>query len=145
MNWIAIIDHLPALPEAILLLGACALMIVDLYVKDAGRRATLWLAQIVLALCLCATLFVLWGSGGRRLLIFSGLFVSDSMGHLLKMVCYLAVSVALGEPAEFTLATKASAPPLWMRSGPTVSGRIAARALHNPTRTLWNMRASSWN
>jgi len=95
MNWIAIIDHLPALPEAILLLGACALMIVDLYVKDAGRRATLWLAQIVLALCLCATLFVLWGSGGRRLLIFSGLFVSDSMGHLLKMVCYLAVSAAL--------------------------------------------------
>ena len=95
MNWIAIIDHLPALPEAILLLGACALMIVDLYVKDAGRRATLWLAQIVLALCLCATLFVLWGSGGRRLLIFYGLFVSDSMGHLLKMVCYLAVSAAL--------------------------------------------------
>jgi len=95
MNWIAIIDHLPALPEAILLLGACALMIVDLYVKDAERRATLWLAQIVLALCLCATLFVLWGSGGRRLLIFSGLFVSDSMGHLLKMVCYLAVSAAL--------------------------------------------------
>jgi len=95
MNWIAIIDHLPALPEAILLLGACALMIVDLYVKDAERRATLWLAQIVLALCLCATLFVLWGSGGRRLLIFYGLFVSDSMGHLLKMVCYLAVSAAL--------------------------------------------------
>jgi len=95
MNWIAIIDHLPALPEAILLLGACALMIVDLYVKDAERRVTLWLAQIVLALCLCATLFVLWGSGGRRLLIFSGLFVSDSMSHLLKMVCYLAVSAAL--------------------------------------------------
>jgi len=95
MNWIAIIDHLPALPEAILLLGACALMIVDLYVKDGERRATLWLAQIVLALCLCATLFVLWGSGGRRLLIFSGLFVSDSMSHLLKMVCYLAVSAAL--------------------------------------------------
>ena len=95
MNWIAIIDHLPALPEAILLLGACALMIVDLYVKDAERRATLWLAQIVLALCLCATLFVLWGSGGRCLLIFYGLFVSDSMGHLLKMVCYLAVSAAL--------------------------------------------------
>jgi NADH-quinone oxidoreductase subunit N len=95
MNWIAIIDHLPALPEAILLLGACALMIVDLYVKGAERRATLWLAQAVLALCVCATLFVLWGSGGRRLLIFSGLFVADQMGHLLKLVCYLAVSAAL--------------------------------------------------
>jgi NADH-quinone oxidoreductase subunit N len=95
MNWIAVVDHLPALPEAIVLVGACALMIVDLYVKDPGRRPTLWLAQAVLALSLCATLFVLWGSGGNRLLIFSGLFVSDAMGHLLKMMCYLAVSAAL--------------------------------------------------
>jgi NADH-quinone oxidoreductase subunit N len=95
MNWIAFIDHLPALPEAILLVGASALMIFDLYVKDANRGATLWFAQVVLVLCVAATLFVLWGSGGNRYLIFSGLFVADAMGHLLKLVCYLAVSAAL--------------------------------------------------
>jgi NADH-quinone oxidoreductase subunit N len=95
MNWTAFVDHLPALPEAILLLGACALMIFDLYVKDASRGATLWFAQIILVLCAGATLFVLWGSGGAKYLIFSGLFVADVMGHLLKLFSYLAVSAAL--------------------------------------------------
>ena len=95
MNWTAFIDHLPALPEAIVLVGACALMIVDLYVKDERRAATLWFAQAILALSAAATLFVLWGAGAAKLLIFSGLFVSDLLGHLLKLVCYLAVSAAL--------------------------------------------------
>ena len=95
MNWIAIIDHLPALPEAVLLLGACALMIFDLYVKDERRAATLVFAQVLLGLCAAATLFVVWGSGGARLLIFNGLFVADAMGHLLKLMCYLSVSAAL--------------------------------------------------
>jgi NADH-quinone oxidoreductase subunit N len=103
MNWIAFVDHLPALPEAILLVGASALMIFDLYVKDANRGATLWFAQIVLLLCAAATLFVLWGSGGTRYLIFSGLFVADAMGHLLKLVCYLAVSAALVYSRQYLL------------------------------------------
>ncbi|MGH8692337.1 MAG: NADH-quinone oxidoreductase subunit NuoN [Burkholderiales bacterium] len=103
MNWTAIIDHLPALPEAVLLLGTCALMILDLYVKDAGRGATLVLAQAILFLCAAATLFVLWGSGGAKYLIFSGLFVSDAMGHLLKLVCYLAVSAALVYSRQYLL------------------------------------------
>jgi len=95
MNWTTFIDHLPALPEAIVLVGACALMIFDLYVKDANRAATLWFAQVILVLSTAATLFVLWGSGASRYLIFSGLFVSDVLGHLLKLVSYLAVSAAL--------------------------------------------------
>src|SRR5574341_730358 len=95
MNWIIFLDHLPALPEGILLVGACALMIIDLYVKDERRVATLAAAQVVLALCTAATVFVIWGSGGNRYLLFGGLFVSDLMGHLLKLVSYLAVSAAL--------------------------------------------------
>src|SRR5262245_45618561 len=95
MNWIAFVDHLPALPEGILLVGACALMIIDLYVKDERRIATLAAAQVVLALRATATLFVIWGSGGTSYLIFSGLVVVDLMAHLLKLVSYLAVSAAL--------------------------------------------------
>jgi NADH-quinone oxidoreductase subunit N len=89
------IDHLPALPEMLLLVGTCALMIADLYVKDEGRRVTAGLAQVVLALCAAATLFVIWASGGATYYLFNGLFVADSLSHLLKLVCYLAVSVAL--------------------------------------------------
>ena len=89
------IDHLPALPEMLLLVGACVVMIADLYVKDEGRRTTAVLAQIVIALCAAATLFVIWGSAGTTYYLFNGLFVADSLSHLLKLVCYLAVSVAL--------------------------------------------------
>ena len=96
MNWTPIIDHLPALPEVIVLVGACALMLFDLHVKDERRGATLAFAQVVLLLAALASLFVLFGAGRpAKYLIFSGLFVADTMSHLLKLLCYLSVSAAL--------------------------------------------------
>jgi NADH-quinone oxidoreductase subunit N len=96
MNWTAIIDHLPALPEAIVLVGTCALMIFDLYMKDERRGATLAFAQVVLLLAAAATLFVLLSAGRpAKYLIFEGLFIADTMSHLLKLLCYLSVSAAL--------------------------------------------------
>jgi NADH-quinone oxidoreductase subunit N len=94
MTLTTLVNHLPALPEAVLLVGACVLMIVDLYVKDPRRGATFVGAQVVLLLCLLSTSFVLW-VGTERYVIFNGLFVADFFSHLLKLVCYLAVAVAL--------------------------------------------------
>src|SRR3989454_10083758 len=93
-----LIDHLPALPEVLLLVGACALMIVDLYVKSERRDASFGLAQIVLLLCALATLYVFLVQGQAdysRLLLFNGLFVSDTLSNLLKLVSYLAVWATL--------------------------------------------------
>src|SRR5256714_9174494 len=93
-----LIDHLPALPEVLLLTGACALMIVDLYVKSERRDASFGLAQIVLLLCALATLYVFLVQGQAdysRLLLFNGLFVSDTLSNLLKLVSYLAVWATL--------------------------------------------------
>lgn len=96
MNWAPIIDHLPALPEVIVLVGTCALMIFDLYVKDERRGATLAFAQVVLLLAAAATVFVLLSAGRpAKYLIFNGLFIADTMSHLLKLLCYLSVSAAL--------------------------------------------------
>jgi NADH-quinone oxidoreductase subunit N len=98
MSLDAILLHAPVFPEALLLAGACAVMLVDLRVKDEGRRATFWLAQGVLLLCAACTLFlfgVQWSVGGAPSWLFSGLFVSDLMSHLLKLVAYAAVSAAL--------------------------------------------------
>jgi NADH-quinone oxidoreductase subunit N len=95
MNATLLVDHLPALPEIVLLVGACALMIFDLYVKHEGRAASAAFAQVVLYLCAAATVFVVWGSGGNKYILFNGLFVADLMSHLLKLVCYLAVSAAI--------------------------------------------------
>ena len=95
MTLTRLLDHLPALPEALLLAGTCALLIADLYGKDARRRLTLWLAQAVLGLCAASTLFVLWVSGGSKFYLFNGLFVADVLAHLLKLASYAAVWATL--------------------------------------------------
>ena len=89
-----LINHLPALPEILLLAGACALMIGDLYVKSEHRVASFWAAQALLLVCLLATLFV-DANFQKRLLIFHGLFVVDHLASLLKIAAYFAVSAAL--------------------------------------------------
>lgn len=93
--YLLILDHLPALPEVILLLGTCVLMIVDTQVKGERRAISFAIAQAVLLLCALSTLWVLSVAGGSRLQLFNGLFVADVMSHLLKFVSYLAVSAAL--------------------------------------------------
>jgi NADH-quinone oxidoreductase subunit N len=95
MNAFVLVDHIPALPEALLLVGACAVMIVDLYVKSERRTLTFALAQAVLALCALVTLLVLALSHPAKYYLFNGLFVADSLSHLLKLACYAAVSAAL--------------------------------------------------
>ena len=104
MNTVTLIDHLPALPEAVLLVGACALMIVDSCSKDERRAATYWMAQAILGLCLLSTLLVMSGTRFElvheqpvytKFYIFNGLFVADFMSHVVKIVCYAAVSAAL--------------------------------------------------
>ncbi len=100
---IAFIDHLPVLPEVILLVGTCALMIVDLFVKDARRGLSYALAQAILLACALGTAFVMWGAGGSRLIIFNGLYVADLMGHVLKLFAYIAVSAALVYSRQYLL------------------------------------------
>ena len=95
MSLSLLVDHMPAAPEAILLVGACAVMILDLYVKSERRGASLAAAQVVLALCALATLFVLWIAEERKYHLFNGMFVADVMSHVLKLACYAAVSAAL--------------------------------------------------
>jgi len=89
------LSHLRALPEMWLLVATCAIMIIDVYSRDAARRVTLYATQFTLAVCFLLTVYVLYESEGTRRIIFNGLFVSDVMGHLLKLVSYVAVSAAL--------------------------------------------------
>jgi NADH-quinone oxidoreductase subunit N len=90
-----LLSLLPAAPEALLLAGACALMIVDLVSKDARRGTSFAFAQTVLLLCFLATLYVVRVSGGERYYIFYGMFVSDLLSHVLKLFAYAAASAAL--------------------------------------------------
>ena len=94
MTLVDVLDHLPAFPEVFLLVGACALMIGDLYVKSEHRAGSFWAAQAILAVCLLATLGIDLGTR-RHLYLFNDLFVVDHLANLVKLACYLAVSAAL--------------------------------------------------
>jgi NADH-quinone oxidoreductase subunit N len=97
------LDFLVALPEIVLLAGASALMIVDLYVRDERRRVSYWFAQLILLACALGTLFVLTGTSGKLVYAFNGLFVADVMGHLLKLAATIAVSAALAYSRQYLL------------------------------------------
>src|SRR3972149_6717110 len=97
------LDFLIALPEIVLLAGACALMLVDLFVKSDDRRASFFMAQCVLLACAAATLFVLIGSNGILIHAFNKLYVADAMAHLLKLAAYGAVSAALVYSRQYLL------------------------------------------
>jgi len=95
MSTMTILSHLRALPEMVLLFGACVVMIADLYSKDERRRIGYNLAQVVLLACFVLQIYVIAESGGSRYYIFNGLFVSDMMSHVLKLACYAATWAAL--------------------------------------------------
>ena len=95
MTLMTVLSHLRALPEALLLFGACVLMLVDVNLADGRRRISFWIAQLTLLLCALATLYVLFESGGTKRFLFGGLFVSDVFSHVVKLAFYLATSLAL--------------------------------------------------
>jgi len=97
------LDLFPALPEVFLLLGACALMLADLFVRAERRGFTLGLALLILLGCALLTGAVAWGAQERTLYAFNGLFVADVMGHVLKSVAYLAVAAALVYSRQYLL------------------------------------------
>jgi len=98
-----VLDFIVGLPEIVLLAGACALMLADLYVKDAGRRVSYAITQAVLLVTAAATVFVLLGSGGNLVYAFNKLYVADLMAHLLKLAACGAVSLALVYSRQYLL------------------------------------------
>jgi NADH-quinone oxidoreductase subunit N len=90
-----LLSHLRALPEMVVLLGTCALMLVDLASRSESRRTSYLFAQAVLLLAFFATLFVVVESAGKTYFIFYGMYASDMFSHVLKLLAIVAVSVAL--------------------------------------------------
>ncbi|HYD57554.1 MAG TPA: NADH-quinone oxidoreductase subunit NuoN [Burkholderiales bacterium] len=106
MTALDLVNHIPVLPEVLLLVGACAVMIVDARSADARRSAGFVLAQVVLLACALCTLWVLKvqvEAGGSKLFLFGGLFVSDVMSGFLKLVTYVATWAALVYSRQYLL------------------------------------------
>lgn len=80
------VSQLPlALPEISLLIMASIILIVDLFVSDKTRGATYILTQVTLLGLAALTIFTF---SSKPTLAFSGTFIRDPMGDLLKIFVY---------------------------------------------------------
>jgi len=81
-----------ALPEIALLIAACTVLMVDLFVPDSQRKVSFWLAQAGLLVTAWLTLYVFHGAPVRT---FNNTFVADAFGDLLKFLSCVVVIVTL--------------------------------------------------
>jgi NADH-quinone oxidoreductase subunit N len=97
MNWFVIY------PEAWLLVAACAVLLVDLFVTDPQRRPTFWLTQISVAVfCAFHLSYFLSDTTAYGM---QGMVVTDPMGHLLAFFAGVAMMASLAY-ARPTLASR---------------------------------------
>ncbi len=84
---------LPAYAEIVLLVMACVILVVDLFLDDAQRWVTYVLSLITLAACAFLTAGL--GAISEPAYTFNNMFVSDVMGSVLKLVTYVAVAAGM--------------------------------------------------
>lgn len=84
-----------AYPEMFLLAAACAILVIDLFLKDGTRWVTYALSLATLAACAVLTVAIAYATRGRSLSTFNDMFILDRMASVLKMCTYLAVTACL--------------------------------------------------
>jgi NADH-quinone oxidoreductase subunit N len=81
-----------ALPEILLLIGASLVLLVDVYRR---QGSTLQIGRFALLMLLLPVGATLWKLASPADVAFYGMYVSDGLGHLLKLAAYVAVAVTL--------------------------------------------------
>jgi NADH-quinone oxidoreductase subunit N len=82
-------DLLPAAAEIVVLLMACVILIIDLFLPERRRWITYGLCLVTLALAAVATAFYV---PRETVITFSGTFVSDPLARILKLFVYIVVA-----------------------------------------------------
>ena len=84
---------LPALPEIYLAIAVCVVLLVDVFAGRAATRVTPTLTLLVLALG--AGLLLTFAQVPSTVELFSGMYVTDPLANLLKLLAMLFVAVSL--------------------------------------------------
>jgi len=82
----------PALPEMTLLVSACVVLIVDLFVPESRRQISYWLTQLGL---LATAWFSLYVFHETPVHTFGGTFIADALADLLKFFSCITVILTL--------------------------------------------------
>lgn len=85
-----VLNVMPALPELFVLVMACIILVVDVYLTENRRHVTYQLTQLTL---LGVVLLTLSSYTRVPIIEFQGHYVRDAMGDILKLAIYLASAV----------------------------------------------------
>jgi len=88
----ATLELMPVLPEIVLLVSACTILIADLFLPQSRRAVSYWLTQAAL---LATAWIVLTTAHAESVKAFSNMVVDDMVADLLKLFALLAVSAGL--------------------------------------------------
>ena len=89
----AVINMVPLSAEVALLVGTCAILLIDMFLSQGKRSVTYVLS--LLTLLVCGALSYHDYAAGTTVYTFNGMFVSDPMSNLLKLFTYLTVGLTL--------------------------------------------------
>jgi NADH-quinone oxidoreductase subunit N len=84
-----------AYPEIVAMTMASVVLLADLFLPARLRGLTYWISLGTLAACAVLTVRIVYATGGQASLTFGGMFVSDLMANVLKLVTYAAVAACL--------------------------------------------------
>jgi NADH-quinone oxidoreductase subunit N len=86
------LNYTVALPEILLLVAACGVLLVDA-IRPGGADTRI--DRLALAALLLPTVATIWQLGDPVRYGFNGMYIADAMAHVLKLASYLAVAVTL--------------------------------------------------
>lgn len=81
-----------ALPEILLLIAACVVLLTDAFRRGEGPNRIDRLALVALLFPAGATI---WQLGQPAQVAFNGMYLADALGHVLKLTSYLAVAATI--------------------------------------------------
>jgi NADH-quinone oxidoreductase subunit N len=92
------LNLMPVLPEILLLALACAILLIDVFLRDGRRDVTYWLSQASLA----ATFVAVWfGASAEQRLSFEGSVINDAMSDVMKLFILLITSMAFALSRDY--------------------------------------------
>ena len=90
-----------AMPEIFLLMMACLILVVDVFLPQERRNVTYVLSQLTL---IGALVLVLTNQTEVRVLAFNGLFVQDAMADVLKLFILIISFIVFVYSREYLIA-----------------------------------------
>src|SRR5258708_16547010 len=86
-----------AYPEIFLLAAGCAILVIDLFLTDDRRWVAYVLSLAALLGCAVLTVIVTGMTGGGLAYTFNGIFLSDILASVLKMIPFISLVLFLGD------------------------------------------------